>query len=563
MSNNYIIANGTNCRLAFTSLSQDQYSYHHAKLFGIHNHLYSDPWNTDCVFFIDNCWGVLQAVSTDTSIFISGQVGQIPDRNTQSSVTDRLSASMCFVSEELVVLCDGAGKVHVCCTGDRNSSQQWKVLFSNEPLENKTPFVLIDAVLHSIDSVYKLQCLCVHVIDCDAEQKDKFKSTHITVIEWITFSSGDKNTWVYERSRRLYGRRPFDYAALTKDGLALIVGAEGEFVFEYDSMKPVRDEEPMETASNEQDKKEPEYTWSQNTEEITALFTLPSGLTKADIYYTLSHDYIDFGIKNGKHLLKGQLYGDVEVETSTWTIQNQRVELNLTKVEDQVWPQIVVGDNRGEMTMDPVMIAQIHERLAGLTSDQMNPDPDEGKEKPYNSQQLEDCDVYPEDDSTLMRFDGDTHKITHKTNTGSHQFLFFAALGKDKPPALCLRHDVDGIVWQPENECKETQSPWQHVSTFNAFGYVQASKQNRKFTVCAPDCSFAVICDIWRHAYVYRQPAAISSPLRNRKDGRQVNTVAKQQVVSLECTDHIYGVRTTTQTLFVLTESVLYAVHIN
>lgn len=63
----------------------------------------------------------------DTSIFISGQVGQIPDRNTQSSVTDRLSASMCFVSEELVVLCDGAGKVHVCCTGDRNSSQQWKV----------------------------------------------------------------------------------------------------------------------------------------------------------------------------------------------------------------------------------------------------------------------------------------------------------------------------------------------------------------------------------------------------------------------------------------------------
>lgn len=69
---------------------------------------------------------------------------------------------------------------------------------------------------------------------------------------------------------------------------------------------------------------EPEYTWSQNTEEVTAQFTLPSGLTKADVYYTLSHDYIDFGIKNGKHLLKGQLHADVEVESSTWTIQNQR-----------------------------------------------------------------------------------------------------------------------------------------------------------------------------------------------------------------------------------------------
>lgn len=50
--------------LAFTSLSQDQYSYHHAKLFGVHNHLYLDPWNTDSVFLIDNCWGILQAVST-------------------------------------------------------------------------------------------------------------------------------------------------------------------------------------------------------------------------------------------------------------------------------------------------------------------------------------------------------------------------------------------------------------------------------------------------------------------------------------------------------------------
>lgn len=478
--------------------------------------------------------------------------------NTQSAVPERLNASVRFVSEDMAVIGDGAGRFHLYCTGDRSTSHQWKVLFSDSPLENSTPFLLVDAVLHSVDSGYKLHCLCVHVLDCDAEQKDKYRSTHITVIEWITLSSGDKNTWVLERSRRLYGRRPFDYAALTKDGSAIIVAAEAGFVFDFDSLKPVREEEPMETALNQQ---EPEYTWSQNTEEVTAQFTLPSGLTKADVYYTLSHDYIDFGIKNGKHLLKGQLHADVEVESSTWTIQNQRVELTLSKVEDQVWPQVVVGDNRGEMTMDPAVVAQIHERLAALTSDQMNPDPDEGKEKPYNSQQLEECDVYPEDSSALMRFDGDTHKVTHKTNTGSNQFLFSVSLCKDKPPALCLRHDVDGILWQPENECKEAQSSWQHVSTFNALGYVQASKQNRKFSVCAPDCSFAVICDIWRHAYVYRQPAAIASPIRNRKDGRQVNTIAKQQVVSLECTDHIVGIQSTAQTLFILTESVLHAVH--
>jgi hypothetical protein len=47
-----------------TTLTEDQYSYHHAKLFGIHNHLYMDPWNTDSIFFIDKSWGIRQARST-------------------------------------------------------------------------------------------------------------------------------------------------------------------------------------------------------------------------------------------------------------------------------------------------------------------------------------------------------------------------------------------------------------------------------------------------------------------------------------------------------------------
>ncbi|XP_062599810.1 nudC domain-containing protein 1-like [Saccostrea cucullata] len=521
--------------IAFTSLSEDQYSYHHAKLFGVHNHLYVDPWNTDCVYFIDSGWSIVQALSTGTSVTVTGNVGIVPDLNRQNSVTGRLNAALCFVSEDLAVVGDGAGKLHLYFTGARNSSQPWKIVFSNDPLENITPFLLVDAVLHTVDSTYKLECLCVHVIECNAEQKDKYRSTHLTVIEWITVSSGDKITWVQERSRRLYGRRPYDYAAFSKDGSALVVGAEADFVFEYDSLKPVREEEPMDAETNGQEKPEPEYTWSQNTEEVTC----------------------------GNHLLKGQLFGDIDVEGSTWTIQDQRVEVTLSKCEEQVWSHIVVGDNRGEMTMDPAMIAQIHERLAGLTSDQMNPDPEEGKEKPYNSQQLEECDVFPDESSSIMRFDGDTHKITHQTNTGSHQFLFSASLDKDKPLALCLRHDVDGIMWQPENQCKETELPWQHVATFNAFGYVQASKQNRKFTLCAPDCSFAIICDIWRHAYVYRQPEPIATPVRNRKDGRQISHVAKQQVVSLECTDHIVGVQATSQKLYILTESVLHAVQIN
>lgn len=152
--------------------------------------------------------------------------------------------------------------------------------------------------------------------------------------------------------------------------------------------------------------------------------------------------------------------------------------------------------------------------------------------------------------------------ILFQTNLGSHQWLFNARLSPDKPPGMCLRHDVDGLIWQPENVVKEKTAPWQHAATFNAFGYVQASKQQRKYSTCSPKCSYAAICDCARHVYIYRQPSSISSPLRNRKTGRQVNAVAKQQVISLESVDNILGVQATEEKLFLVTNNMLYVIDV-
>jgi len=107
---------------------------------------------------------------------------------------------------------------------------------------------------------------------------------------------------------------------------------------------------------------------------------------------------------------------------------------------------------------------------------------------------------------------------------------------------MCLRHDVDGFVWQPVEipNTSETspalETPacrpisWQHVGTFNAFGYVQASKQQRKFSVCAPDMSFVAVADCTRHLYVYHRPKPVETSLHNRKTGQKVGAVARQQV---------------------------------
>ena len=143
-------------------------------------------------------------------------------------------------------------------------------------------------------------------------------------------------------------------------------------------------------------------------------------------------------------------------------------------------------------------------------------------------------------------------------NLGSHQWLFNCLSDTDtKRPCLCLRHDVDGLIWQPTNDAT---SPWEHITTFNALGYVLAAKRDKKFASCASDFSYAVVCDCVRHVYVYWQPAPVLSPLRNRKTGRNVAAIAKQQLVSLQSVDSVMGLQVTADRMFILAGKTLYVV---
>ncbi|KAJ8310984.1 hypothetical protein KUTeg_011468 [Tegillarca granosa] len=437
----------------------------------------------------------------------------------------------------------------------------FQILFSSDVLDDNKPLVLTDAVLHSDNENHFVECLCTHVIESTPEQKEKHRSSFLTIIEWVTLTSVDKISWAVGRTRQLIGRKPFDYAAVDHEGLHIIIAAEALFNFVSDSLKPVIDTEEAENGDSTEIG--PEYTWNQTQTVIHAQFTVPPNVTKADVSLATGYDKINLGLKNGKTLLEGQLFGRIDPNEWDVNLTGQRLELTLNKETEGMWPEIVVGNNKGEMTMDDELVKQIHDRLEHLTSDQWNPDPQSGLDKPYNAQQLEECDAFPEESAVLHRINGDTHKLTHQTNLGSHQWLFKASLDCNKVQSICLRHDVDGLMWQPENVVKEKELPWKHVSTFNAFGYVQASKQQRKFTTCSPDCSYAVICDCVRHVYIYRQPSAISSPLRNRKTGQQVDTVAKQQVIALESVDNIIGLQATNDRLFIATKQVLYSVIVN
>lgn len=128
--------------------------------------------------------------------------------------------------------------------------------------------------------------------------------------------------------------------------------------------------------------------------------------------------------------------------------------------------------------------------------------------------------------------------------------MFVANVFGESLPAFVLRHDVDGCLWQPTGEGENFSL--KHVGTLSAFGYVQASKQQKKFSTCSPNLNYSVICESTRHVFLYRQQKTISSgELRNRTTSKKIETVAQQQVITTP-DDEILGVFASEQFLYLL-----------
>ena len=191
----------------------------------------------------------------------------------------------------------------------------------------------------------------------DAETKG---SPFVTNLHWLTFQEGSEG-WTDIRAKRLESKSSPDYVALELDGSAIHIASEKTFQFVFDSENPVED--PMETETPETDIKK--YTWGQTQDDVTIQFTIPDGVRKADIDFQLSFRKMSVGIKNGPSLLSGELYSGVDVDGCTWTLdaESRRLTVELCKQDSDLWPNVVVGDTNGEMTMDPEQVGDVIDLL--------------------------------------------------------------------------------------------------------------------------------------------------------------------------------------------------------
>ncbi|XP_061027442.1 nudC domain-containing protein 1 isoform X1 [Eubalaena glacialis] len=540
--------------VAEVKLRDDQYTLEHMHAFGMYNYLHCDSWYQDSVYYVDNLGRIMNlTVMLDTALGKPREVFRLP--TDLIAYDNRLCASIHFTSSTWVTLSDGTGRLYLIGTGERgnSASEKWEIMF-NEELGN--PFIIIHSISLLKAEEHSIATLLLRI---EKEELDMKGSGFYVSLEWVTINKKNKDKKKYEITKRniLHGKSVPHYAAIEPDGNGLMIVSYKSFTFVQvgQNLEESKDEDMSEKI------KEPLYYWQQTEDDLTVTVSLPEDCTKEDIQIQFLPDHVNVVLK-GQRFLEGNLYSSIDHESSTWIIkENNSLEISLIKKnEGLTWPELVVGDKQGEFIRDSAQCAAIAERLMHLTSDELNPNPDKGK-PPCNAQELEECDIFFEESSSLCRFDGSTLKTTHVVNLGSNQYLFSVIVDPKEMPCFCLRHDVDALLWQPHSSNQDDM--WEHIATFNALGYVQASKRDKKFFTCAPNYSYAALCECLRRVFIYRQPTPMSTVLYNRKEGRQVGQVAKQQVASLETSDPILGFQATNERLFVLTTKNLFLIKVN
>ncbi|XP_067888689.1 nudC domain-containing protein 1 isoform X1 [Heterodontus francisci] len=541
--------------VAEVKLREDQYTLDHMCVFGMYNYLHCDRWYQDSVYYIDQHERVMHlAITLDTAISKPREVFRLSPEI--KSCDTLVCASMHFTSPTWAALSDGTGKLYLLRTSKRgaNNIEKWEIMFQHELGE---PFVIVHSHSYLKESAHSVD---VVLLKTEKDESNIRGSGFHSAVDWLTITSANSESNKYEisRHRTLHGKLAPHYAAVEQDGTGLMIASDKPFKFVQNDGKPVEEQklEKMDTSQ----KKEPVYYWQQTDEDLTLNIQLPDNTTKQNIDFQLSSGHLQVGMKGQAAFVEGQLYSSVDHDLSTWTINDNSLEIFLLKKNKGVmWPQLIIGDRRGEFIRDPDQASQINECLLNLTSEELNADPEKGK-PPCNANELEECDRFPDDTASLTRFDANTLKATHVVNLSSHQYLFTAVVDPAEMPCLCLRHDVDALLWQPH---ARLENMWEHIGTFNALGYVQASKREKKFSTCAPNYSYAALCECFRRVFIYRQPTPVQTVLYNRKEARRVGQVAKQQVASLETNDPVLGFQATNERLFVLTRKNLFVIKVN
>jgi len=481
-------------------------------------------------------------------------------------------------------------------TGDRNSGEVWSIIEQINLLNEKEltthlirkeanyTFLTCPARLlacYQDEANLSLEVIILCVIK---DENEKF----ISLLSWLTlnrqskFSEENKEGLKLTRLKQLQSNS-YPYYIGIDEGQNISIIAENNFEFTFDSnLGPLVRQQETEAELSEQAEEESKYfyIYYQNDKEVTIDFKLPKESESKDILIEFKRNEMLIKIK-GENILNGQLMYDVDVDGCTWSIDRSSslvqdcniLQVSLSKASAQFWPKVFQNLNKGFEIMD-LNLKEVYRGLSLLESNIITSSTSaaavitaamgdtKSVEPRYipSLKELEHCDNVCQD-LTFLRLNGDSKQVTHQINLVGHQWLFTCNSNLNTLPAFAIRHDVDALIWHPQFELHPNLFRVDHVNTFPALGYVQASKAGKRFINVSPDYNYAYIADASNHVYLYQKPC-LESSLKNRKCGGMFQ-LGKQQVINLNQEKQtILGCVAYQHDLLLVTSSHLYCIRL-
>uniref|UniRef100_A0AAG5DW93 NudC domain-containing protein 1 n=1 Tax=Anopheles atroparvus TaxID=41427 RepID=A0AAG5DW93_ANOAO len=516
--------------------NEQQFSYYHARLFGMQNHLVRDPWASGQCYYV-GASGMVQRVQYDETLGRLKPVSAVFKLPLTAEPPGTYNCSLAFASEQYCLLSDGRGAIRVLETGDRASGRDWKARSVFRPAETDARsgfpaggFTLLDARFLVQDCKKQLHCI---------QQQEQSDLKH---------PSGQE--WTLHASRMLRGGGFPRYCSLDYRATGVLLASEKPFRFVFDSERPV--EPTVAPKASEPAPEEPQayekypFEWHQTMDEVTIKFAKHDGA-----YYQVATESAPDGLcvsANGTVVIDGKkLFAKIDGECTVWTMDRETLEITLQKQTTGVmWPFIFPGGP--------------DETFAGAGGAR---DTSEAADLPPTSNleaALEDCDFgeagEAEEYFTLERLSSDNHQVTHHISLGSVPPLFSVTLRPGLPAAIVLRHDVDACLWQLQPQAGPDDCHLQHEGTLHAFGYVQASKRQQKFLACSSDFGYAVICESERRLFIYKGSYGGAGAGLRHRSGPQVS-LGQQRLVSLDDAGEILGICCEKEVTLLMTETAL------
>ncbi|ORX92570.1 hypothetical protein K493DRAFT_338731 [Basidiobolus meristosporus CBS 931.73] len=290
------------------------------------------------------------------------------------------------------------------------------------------------------------------------------------------------------------------------------------------------------------------YIWTQTSEDVTVCFKLPLPTSKNEILCSIQKEALSLKVLSSStpSYENARFFDHIVPYESLWTIEdNHLLTLHLQKGNQKTrWSHVFEVDDGVAETLDPNEFAEIKERLEKYTSQEKAQYP---IQQPIgNETEAIDYEGLAITFSRVNLYG----KISHISVAAGHEWLCSSFPFQNDANAMlpvCLRYDVDGLVYRFHAPSESGHFQIEHCASFDALGFVQASKRNKRFMYFDTDCRFAIIAESKKNVYLYRRGLEVGAKY------------SEQSIIDLGNHEDILGIQMSGKSgLFVLTENHLY-----